>query len=99
MHRIVSDIYAKEGLRGFLKGMMSPLVSRTPVAASLFFAQGYSYRRLTEQHPNMSSTTKHFYSGMVGGFVCLNISFPFDFLKILMQSKIGQDVTYWGEVR
>lgn len=36
---------------------------------------------------------------MVAGFVVLNVSFPFDYLKIIMQAKIGQEVTYWGEIK
>lgn len=80
--------------------MMSPLIGRTPVSASLFFAQGYSCRQLTEKAPNLSSVHRHFLSGMFSGFIFLNVSFPFDFLKILMQSKIGEkNVTYWGEIK
>lgn len=80
--------------------MMSPLLGRTPVAASLFFAQGYSYRTLTEKAPSLSSVHCNFLSGVFSGFIYLNVSFPFDFLKILMQSKIGQkDLTYWGEIK
>ena len=80
--------------------MMSPLLGRTPVAASLFFAQGYSFRTLAERAPSLNSIQRNFLSGMFSGFIYLNVSFPFDFLKILMQSKIGQQgVTYWGEIK
>ena len=100
LSHIIADIYAREGVQGFLKGMMSPLLGRTPVAASLFFAQGYSCRQLTERAPSLNSVYRNFLSGVFSGFIYLNVSFPFDFLKILMQSKIGQkDVTYWGEIK
>ncbi|MFN9958796.1 MAG: MC/SLC25 family protein [bacterium] len=31
-------IYVNEGLRGFYKGIMSPLVSRTPISSALYFS-------------------------------------------------------------
>ena len=51
LRHIVSDIYSKEGIRGFLKGMLSPLLGRTPVAATLFYAQGFAYRSLSDNAP------------------------------------------------
>lgn len=46
LHRHLTRIFYKEGVRGFYKGAISPIVGTAPVTASLFAVNDFSKRLL-----------------------------------------------------
>ena len=86
----IAQIYHNEGVRGFYKGVMSPLASRTPISASLYFTQGYSYRWIESSGRDFGPVQKHAIAGACAGFVFANISFPFDLMKVKKQANLNR---------
>jgi solute carrier family 25 carnitine/acylcarnitine transporter 20/29 len=86
----------KEGFRGFFKGVLSPLVSRTPVSSALYFSQGYAYRKI-DTHSQFGSVAKQSLAGAFAGFVFANVAFPFDLMKVKKQANLKRIQTGYLE--
>ena len=52
----IVSIYTLEGLRGFYKGVLSPLASRIPISTSLYFSQGWTVRYIEQCDRQFSRT-------------------------------------------
>jgi len=48
LHRHFSNIFQKEGIRGFYKGAVSPVLGTAPVIASLFAINDFAKRTLKD---------------------------------------------------
>mmetsp|Transcript_21183 Transcript_21183/g.18798 ORF Transcript_21183/g.18798 Transcript_21183/m.18798 type:complete len:115 (+) Transcript_21183:3-347(+) len=48
LHHHFSNIFHKEGIRGFYKGAISPVLGTAPVIASLFAINDFSKRKLKD---------------------------------------------------
>ena len=90
------QIYRHEGLRGFFKGVMSPLAARTPVSSSLYFSQGFAYRKI-DQYTSIGGVGKHTLAGAFSGFVFANVNFPFDLVKVKRQANMQRKPLGYSE--
>ena len=93
------DIWAKEGVRGFYRGVLSPVMGRSPIAAILFAGLGFSGRKLEEERPDWSENSRNFLSGMFAGFCYTNVAFGFDLLKVRLQNVRTGHLTYSETIR
>jgi len=55
-----------EGLRGFYRGVLSPVLGRSPISAILFTGLGTAQRKL-ESKENLGVNTKNFLAGFFAG--------------------------------
>jgi len=92
----IKDIYKHEGLRGFFKGLISPIVGRVPVAAIMYTSQGYSKRALDKS--NLSTNMKNFISGFIAGICFANSFFVFDMFKTRAQMRKDSNISYKHEI-
>ena len=65
--KIISATYRGEGLRGFFKGMMSPVVTAIPYNSLVFTTYEYTRRKIDEYQLDLSRETQSFLSGLVAG--------------------------------
>eukprot|EP00347_Sterkiella_histriomuscorum_P023306 403335153 len=93
---VVYDIYMREGLRGFFKGVLSPILGRAPISAVLFTAQGFSKRYL--EPTNLNIHLKHYLSGFFAGLCYTNVAFIFDLLKTRAQVSKYKTMSYREEI-
>jgi len=76
----IQEIYRFEGVRGFFKGVLSPVIGRAPISAVLYTSQGFAKRILMETDLNIN--LKFFLSGFFAGLCYTNVAFIFDLLKV-----------------
>lgn len=81
---------AKEGLRGFYKGMAAPLVGVAPIFAMSFFGYGIG-KNLQQKNPNEELTpVQLFYAGAFSGVFTTMIMAPGERIKCLLQIQHGE---------
>ena len=93
----VRDIYRFEGFLGFYKGVISPMVGRTPIAATLYSSREYALREL-EKLDDLGINQKHAVAGMFAGFSYASIAFLFDQLKVRAQGDDKGKINYRQEM-
>ncbi|KDO28283.1 hypothetical protein SPRG_06334 [Saprolegnia parasitica CBS 223.65] len=77
------SIAAKEGFRGFYKGMVSPIVSNAPINAVVFAIYGQASRALAGDAP--LSPGQQYLAGALAGLAQVTFSAPAELVKIQMQ--------------
>lgn len=87
-----TKIYASEGIGGFFKGAISPVVGTAPIMATLFATNDLSKRLLSKT--NLPKIIKEFLPGSIAGFSTLIILVPSDLLKIRKQGLKHKTITY-----
>lgn len=78
---MIKDVYTNEGIRGFFKGVLSPIVGRAPIAAIMFSGNGFANRFLERRCKQMGEIRKATIAGFFAGFCYSNTAFSFDLLK------------------
>eukprot|EP00742_Colponemidia_sp_Colp-10_P005373 GILJ01005741.1.p1 GENE.GILJ01005741.1~~GILJ01005741.1.p1 ORF type:complete len:321 (-),score=20.21 GILJ01005741.1:152-1114(-) len=78
-----------EGMRGFFKGMSSPIIGNAPLNALLFAVQGSSSRFLDRHFPEMNRNTHLYITGTYAGFMSTFVTTPMELLKVKMQCQHG----------
>lgn len=76
---------AKEGLRGFYKGMAAPLCGVAPIFAMSFFGYGLGKRLLQKSPQEELTPVKLFYAGAFSGVFTTMIMAPGERIKCLLQ--------------
>ncbi|KAG7663280.1 uncharacterized protein J8A68_003194 [[Candida] subhashii] len=96
---VIAKTYAREGIRGFFRGIMAPLISTSfskSISISIFTAvKPYTYTALYESryshksgepmHPFLRNIPVCFISGAVAGGAVSLFACPFEFTKIYAQ--------------
>ena len=59
----VRKTWSKEGILGFYKGMLSPIVANAPINALLFAVESQAQKKLDSMDDQMNTTVKHFAAG------------------------------------
>jgi len=77
----VADIYRYEGVRGFFKGVLSPMLGRWPMSSILFGSKEWALRKL-EKYDSLNIYARQFFSGACAGICYTNAGFLFDLLKV-----------------
>ena len=65
--RVFRQTYRVEGLRGFFKGMLSPMLSSLPYNSLIFTTYEVARRIILAKNPNMSTETMSFMAGSISG--------------------------------
>mmetsp|Transcript_3884 Transcript_3884/g.4556 ORF Transcript_3884/g.4556 Transcript_3884/m.4556 type:complete len:190 (+) Transcript_3884:172-741(+) len=97
LRHCIKDIYHFEGLRGFFKGVTSPMIGRTPITAILFGSREFAIRKLNN-FENLGINTKMAMSGAFAGFCYTNVAFVFDLLKVRAQFDKKKQINYKQEI-
>jgi hypothetical protein len=79
----IKDIYMKEGIRGFFKGIKSPLIG-IPLEKSVVFTSSYYVRNLNIFKNHYANT---FLGGVISGICCTLIVTPVEKFKIKLQNS------------
>ncbi|OQR99750.1 mitochondrial carnitine/acylcarnitine carrier protein [Achlya hypogyna] len=77
------SIAAKEGVRGFYKGMLSPIISNAPINAVVFAIYGQASRALAGDDP--LTPGQQYLAGALAGLAQVTFSAPAELVKIQMQ--------------
>eukprot|EP00347_Sterkiella_histriomuscorum_P018732 403344388 len=93
----VSGIYYHEGVRGFYKGVLSPIVGKAPLASVVFSSLTFSKRQL--QPYNLTDTQRTLISGFFAGICYANTALIFDFFKIRAQNTKNSTMSYREEIK
>ena len=76
-----------EGMRGFFKGMMSPIVSNIPYNSVVFTTFEVSRRLIGGNYPGISKEAKSFIAGSIAGGVSVLTFCPVDLMKVRAQAN------------
>ena len=87
---IVSDIYKKAGVKGFFKGVSSPLVGRAPLSA-LFFTAHEIILPVLESASIESKSSKAFLAGSLAALALQPVIIPVELFKCRAQAWEGAD--------
>ncbi|KAJ6647772.1 Mitochondrial carnitine/acylcarnitine carrier protein [Pseudolycoriella hygida] len=77
--------FFNEGLRGFYKGMATPLMMVTPNFALAFFGYGLGKAAITKLFPGELTPMKMFVAGGFSGAMCTFLICPVERIKCLLQ--------------
>ena len=78
-------------MRGFFKGMMSPLVGATPYNTLIFTIKEMVNAKLSQKYPLLREEHKSFAGGSVAGAIATSIMVPFDIIKVRAQLDRGSN--------
>lgn len=81
-----------EGIRGFYRGMLAPLIGATPVNSICFFGYGLGVRLQTHGSPTQVDKLTYqqlFNAGMLSGFCTALVNAPVERIKCLLQIEQG----------
>lgn len=97
----VSKTLRREGVKGFYRGMLAPLIGATPVNAVCFFGYGLGVRLQSDGSPTAVGklTDKQlFNAGMLSGLCTAMVNAPVERIKCLLQIQQGSSskVMYQG---
>ena len=85
----VKKTFKAEGVRGFYKGMLGPLVGVTPVYALVFFGYGVGQRIFTNEDTYQNMSVKNLAligaAGAVSGIFSTPVMTPLERVKCIMQ--------------
>jgi hypothetical protein len=85
LRSVFRETYAHEGLRGFYKGMGSPLIT-IPIVNSIVFASYESAKRMMGVELGEECTFKQsLIAGMFGGFMNSFVLSPIELVKCRLQ--------------
>lgn len=94
----IKTILKTEGIRGFYRGLLSPLVGVTPMFAFTFLGYDVGNKLQTPSLPNNEYSMSQIYiSGMVAGCFSSVILGPFERIKCLVQAQPLESVTNNGQ--
>jgi len=80
------QIAQSEGVRGFYKGMLSPIISNAPINAVVFAVYGQVSRVIQERNDSMAlSPAEQFLAGATAGLFQVVFAAPSELVKITMQ--------------
>ncbi|XP_054264738.1 solute carrier family 25 member 45 isoform X1 [Macrosteles quadrilineatus] len=100
--KIVSTIYKHEGVKGYYKGMMFPLLSAGALNSIFFGVYGNTLRELQslrgveqtmswfQERPYPQWYWDIMYAGCLGGFACSVVNCPVELIKTQMQTQTEQ---------
>ena len=83
--KIVAATYQGEGVRGFFKGMMSPVVSSIPYNSIVFTTFEVSRRLISQHYPDVSKESRSFMAGSIAGGISVLTFCPVDLMKVRAQ--------------
>ncbi|KAG9408526.1 hypothetical protein AC1031_020384 [Aphanomyces cochlioides] len=75
---------ASEGVKGFYKGMLSPIVSNAPINAVVFAVYGQMSRLLADEN-NKMTPAQQLIAGATAGLFQVSFAAPAELVKITMQ--------------
>ncbi|XP_037025335.1 mitochondrial carnitine/acylcarnitine carrier protein-like [Bradysia coprophila] len=78
-----------EGLRGFYKGMGTPIMMVTPNFALAFFGYGLGKTGISKLWPGEMTPIKMFFAGGFSGAMCTFLVCPVERIKCLLQIQAG----------
>ena len=78
----MTDIYKQFGIRGFYRGLTTPMTFSTPVTAMAFTGNSLAKRYL-----NDATGWNAFLAGSCGGLAASNVSCPSERIKCIMQER------------
>ncbi|QDZ22658.1 mitochondrial carrier protein [Chloropicon primus] len=79
-------LFVKEGLKGFYKGILPPIVSNAPVSAGVFTTYGWALRQLHgSERQHEASLRDVAKAGFAAGVVSSVIVTPADLIKVRLQ--------------
>lgn len=81
-------------MRGFWKGLMSPMIGATPYNATVFTTKETVYNMLGNHYPNISTGHKNLISGCVAGACSLIVYNPTDVIKVRAQLNRETHINY-----
>ena len=67
IRRAFGNIYRAEGIYGFYRGVMSPILGRSPLAGVLFTSLGFAKRKLEPYKSTLSDNQINFIAGFFAG--------------------------------
>ena len=88
----MNKTFRHEGLRGFYRGMMAPLIATTPINAVCFFGFGLGVSLQSDGSPtsvNQLTPFQMYKAGMLAGAFTATINAPAERIKCLMQIEQG----------
>lgn len=85
---MVRNVMKTEGIKGFYKGMLSPIVSNAPINAIVFAGYGAASRGIQEFDGTVGepmTTRQHLMAGGLAGLMQTVFSAPSELVKIVLQ--------------
>lgn len=83
--KTVMETYRGEGVGGFFKGALSPLIGVTPYNTMVFTTTETIKRNLAQSQPSLSEQQRSFVAGSVSAGLALVIYCPVELLKVRAQ--------------
>ena len=96
--RTAGETLQGEGLRGFFKGLASPVLGVTPYCTLVFTVNEAIKKELGNHYERMSEENKSFISGSIAGGVSLIVYNPFELLKVRAQVNRVDSIKYREEI-
>ena len=92
MVQVMKQIMVTEGIRGYFKGMLYPVLTAGAINSVFFWVYGKVMSGLGERHHLFNV----YMAGVAGGTVQLAIACPVELIKIRLQTQVGEVVRYRG---
>ena len=92
--RTIMETYRGEGVGGFFKGALSPLIGVTPYNTMVFTVTETVKRALTENRSNLNDQQKSFVAGSCAATAALIIYCPIELLKVRAQVNRQEFIKY-----
>lgn len=92
--KTVTETYKGEGLRGFWKGALSPVMGMTPYNAMVFTVQESIKREMRLNNSKLDDKSKSFVAGSIAAAFATVIYCPIELLKVRAQVNRQEIVRY-----
>ena len=87
MLQVMKHLMVTEGLRGYFKGLLYPVLTAGSINSIFFSVYGYSMSVLGSDRPHLLNV---YLAGLAGGSLQLAIACPVELVKIRLQTQSGQ---------
>jgi len=91
MLQVVASIHRTEGVAGYFKGMLYPVLTAGAINSVFFGVYGVCMAKIKDLSPELASyhLTSVYLAGVAGGTVQLAIASPVELVKIRLQTQTG----------
>ena len=90
MLQVMKHLMVTEGVRGYFKGLLYPVLTAGSINSIFFSVYGWSMSHLSHLGSDRPHLVNVYLAGVAGGSIQLAIACPVELVKIRLQTQSGQ---------